>query len=53
MSNADDDSIENELSERLHALTLSSERAANEIFRKNIEAEKLKRSIQAEHKKLR
>ena len=53
ISNTDDDSIEKQISERLQKLNLSSERAVNDIFRKNIEAEKLKHSIKAECKKLK
>ena len=46
------DTIEQEIMNKLRRLNLISERAANIIFKKNIEAETLKRSIQEEHLKL-
>ena len=53
MSITDTGNLKREISERLQKLNLSSDRAADEIFRKNIEAEKLRRSIKEEHKRLR
>ena len=53
ISSTDTNNVDREMSEILRKLNLSSERAADKIFRKNIEAEKLRRSIKEEHKRLR
>lgn len=45
--------IKREISESLRKLNLSSEQTADLIFRKNMEAEKLRRSIKEEHKRLK